>query len=61
MLYRADIAVAEAVQGVTAEVEGWVLSPDIESAGGGALENLEVALDLAESAWKTRKEMLAEE
>ena len=61
LLYRADIAVAESMQGVTAEVEAWVLHPDIESAAGGALVNLEVALDLAESAWKTRKEMLAEE
>jgi hypothetical protein len=61
LLYRADIAVAEAMQGVTAEVEAWVLNPDVESSQGGALVNLEVALDLAESAWKTRKEMLAEE
>ena len=61
LLYRADIAVAEAVQGVTAEVEGWVLHPDVEDEGGIALANLEVALDLAENAWRTRKEMLAEE
>ena len=46
---------------MTAEVEAWVLHPDVETAAGGALVNLEVALDLAESAWKTRKEMLAEE
>jgi len=61
LLYRADIAVAGAVQGVAAEVEAWVLHPDVESDGGAALANLEVALDLAENAWRTRKEMLAEE
>ncbi len=61
LLYRADIAVAGSVQGLAAEVEGWVLSPDIEFEGGAALANLEVALDLAENAWRTRKEMLAEE
>jgi hypothetical protein len=61
LLYRADIAVAGAVQGVAAEVEAWVLHPDVETDGGAALENLEVALDLAENAWRTRKEMLAEE
>jgi hypothetical protein len=61
LLYRADIAVAEAVQGVTAEVTAWVLHPDVELEGGVALANLEVALDLAENAWRTRKEMLAEE
>ena len=61
LLYRADIAVAEAVQGLTAEVEAWVLHPDVEFEGGVALANLEVALDLAESAWRARKDMLAEE
>jgi hypothetical protein len=61
LLYRADIAVAESVQGLTAEVEGWVLHPDVEAEGGIALANLEVALDLAESAWRARKDMLAEE
>ena len=61
LLYRADIAVAESVQGVTAEVEAWVLQPDIVDDAGAALANLEVALDLAENAWRTRKEMLAEE
>jgi len=61
LLYRADIAVAGAVQGVSAEVEAWVLHPDVEADGGAALANLEVALDLAENAWRTRKEMLAEE
>jgi hypothetical protein len=61
LLYRADIAVAESVQGLTAEVEGWVLHPDVEAEGGVALANLEVALDLAESAWRARKDMLAEE
>ena len=61
LLYRADIAIAEAVQGVTAEVEAWLLHPDVEDDGGAALANLEVALDLAEQAWRTRKEMLAEE
>jgi hypothetical protein len=61
LLYRADIAVAEAVQGVAAEVEAWVHHPDVESAGGAALANVEVAIDLAENAWRTRKEMLAEE
>ena len=61
LLYRADIAVAESVQGLTAEVEGWVLHPDVVHDGGVALANLEVALDLAESAWRARKDMLAEE
>jgi hypothetical protein len=61
LLYRADIAVAEAVQGVAAEVEAWVGHPDLEEDGGSALANLEVALELAESAWRTRREMLAEE
>jgi hypothetical protein len=61
LLYRADIAVAGAVQGVASEVEAWVLRPDVETDGGAALANLEVALDLAENAWRTRKEMLAEE
>ena len=46
---------------MTAEVEGWVLQPDIVEDAGAALANLEVALDLAENAWRTRKEMLAEE
>jgi hypothetical protein len=61
LLYRADIAVAEAVQGLTAEVQGWVAHPDIAAAGGAALASVEVALELAESAWRTRREMLAEE
>lgn len=61
LLYRADIAVAEAVQGVTAEVGAWVAHPELEGAGGASLANVETALDLAESAWKTRREMLAEE
>ena len=61
LLYRADIAVAEAVQGVTAEVEAWTSHPDLASAGGSSLASLEVALELAESAWRTRREMLAEE
>ena len=61
LLYRADIAVAEAVQGVTAEVEAWVAHPDLERSGGAALASVEVALELAESAWRARREMLAEE
>ena len=61
LLYRADIAVAEAVQGVTAEVAAWTSHPDLASAGGAALASLEVALELAESAWRTRRDMLAEE
>jgi len=61
LLYRADIAVAGAVQGVAAEVGAWVLHPDVESEGGVALANLEVAIDLAEGALRARKEMLAEE
>lgn len=61
LLYRADIAVSEAVQGVTAEVGAWVGHPDLEAAGGAALASVEVALELAESAWRTRREMLAEE
>ena len=61
LLYRADIAVAEAVQGVAAEVEAWVQQPDLEADAGAALANMEVALDLANGAWGARKEMLAEE
>jgi hypothetical protein len=61
LLYRADIAVAEAVQGLSAEVAAWVSHPDVEAAGGSALASVEVALELAESAWRTRREMLAEE
>lgn len=61
LLYRADIAVAEAVQGVSAEVAGWVANPDVAAAGGASLANVETALDLAENAWRTRREMLAEE
>lgn len=61
LLYRADIAVSEAVQGLTAEVEGWILNPDLEAHGGQSLANVEVALDLTENAWRTRREMLAEE
>ncbi|MGH7725669.1 MAG: hypothetical protein ACREOU_09590 [Candidatus Eiseniibacteriota bacterium] len=61
LLYRADIAVAESVQGVTSEVEAWILNPDLEARGGESLANVEVALDLAENAWRTRREMLAEE
>lgn len=61
LLYRADIAVAEAVQGVSAEVAAWVANPDVAAAGGASLANVETALDLAENAWRTRREMLAEE
>ena len=61
LLYRADIAVAEAVQGLSAEVGAWVGHPDIEARGGASLASVEVALELAESAWRTRREMLAEE
>jgi hypothetical protein len=61
LLYRADMAVAEAVQGVTAEVHAWTIDPDLERAGGASLASLEVALDLVEQAWRTRREMLAEE
>lgn len=61
LLYRADIAVAEAVQGVSAEVAAWLQNPDLLSDGGGSLGSLETALDLAESAWRTRRDMLAEE
>jgi hypothetical protein len=61
LLYRADIAVAEAIQGVTAEVAAWVANPDVAAAGGASLANVETALDLAENAWRTRREMLAEE
>jgi hypothetical protein len=61
LLYRADIAVAEAVQGLTAEVGAWVAHPEVETAGGASLASVEVALELAESAWRARREMLAEE
>jgi hypothetical protein len=61
LLYRADMAVAESVQGVTAEVQAWTLAPDLEGEGGSSLTSLEVALDLVEQAWRTRREMLAEE
>ncbi len=61
LLYRADIAVAEAVQGVTAEVQAWVAHPELEAAGGSALASIETALDLAEAAWRSRRDMLAEE
>ncbi len=61
LLYRADIAVAEAVQGLTAEVAAWTAHPDLRAAGGDALASVETALDLAENAWRTRREMLAEE
>ena len=61
LLYRADIAVAEAVQGLTVEVDAWIASPDLEQDGGSALVGIEVGLDLAETAWKARREMLAEE
>jgi hypothetical protein len=61
LLYRADIAVAEAVQGVTAEVQAWILNPDLEHDGGAALASVEVALDLAEGAWRARRDMLAGE
>lgn len=61
LLYRADIAVAESVQGVTAEVEAWTFNPDVLARGGSSLACIEVALDLAETAWRARREMLAEE
>lgn len=61
LLYRADIAVAEAVQGLTAEVAAWVAHPELAEDGGGSLASVETALDLAENAWRTRREMLAEE
>ena len=61
LLYRADIAVAEAVQGVTAEAQAWIMNPDLESDGGDSLANLELALDLAETAWGARRQMLSEE
>ena len=61
LLYRADIAVAEAVQGVSAEVQAWLQNPDLVSDGGASLASIETALDLAENAWRTRREMLAEE
>jgi hypothetical protein len=61
LLYRADIAVAEAIQGITAEVHGWVAHPDLEATAGESLINVERALDLAESAWRARRDMLAEE
>jgi hypothetical protein len=61
LLYRADIAVAEAIQGVTAEVHGWVAHPDLEAADGESLVNVARALDLAEGAWRARRDMLAEE
>jgi hypothetical protein len=61
LLYRADIAVAEAVQGLTAEVGAWTAHPELGHAGGASLASVETALDLAENAWRTRREMLAEE
>jgi hypothetical protein len=61
LLYRADIAVAEAVQGVSAEVQAWTQRPDLVKDGGASLASLEIALELAEHAWRTRREMLAEE
>jgi hypothetical protein len=60
LLYRADIAVAESVQGLTAEVEAWVAHPDLE-ADGHPFAAVESALDLAEMAWTARQEMLARE
>ena len=44
-----------------AEVHAWTIDPDLERAGGASLASLEVALDLVEHAWRTRREMLAEE
>jgi hypothetical protein len=61
LLYRADMAVAEAVQGVTAEVQAWTIAPDLERDGGASLASVEIALDLVEHSWRTRREMLAEE
>jgi len=61
LLYRADIAVAEAVQGLTAEVAAWVAHPDLEAAGGTSFAGVETALDFTEMAWRARREMLAEE
>jgi hypothetical protein len=61
LLYRADIAVAEAVQGLTAEVGAWTAHPELGDAGGASLAGVETALDLAENAWRARREMLAEE
>jgi hypothetical protein len=61
LLYRADIAVAEAVQGLVAEVQAWILNPDLEEEGGASLASVEFALELVESAWRARREMLAEE
>ncbi len=58
LLYRADIAVAEAVHGLGAEVEAWIAHPDLDPAGGGAFSGVETALDFATMAWRARREML---
>jgi hypothetical protein len=59
-LYRADIAVAESVQGLCAEVEAWVAHPELD-ADGHPFAGVETALDLAEMAWRARQEMLGQE
>ena len=61
LLYRADIAVAEAVQGLGAEVEAWIAHPDMDMAGGASFGGVETALDFSEMAWRARREMLGEE
>ncbi len=58
LLYRADIAVAEAVYGLGAEVEAWIVHPDLDAAGAGAFTGVETALDFATMAWRARREML---
>ena len=60
LLYRGDIALAEAIQGVTVEVRAWIANPGLEVATGESLVNVETALDLAEGAWRARRDMLAE-
>jgi len=55
LLYRADIAVAEGVQGLVAEVGAWVANPVLD---GSALSGVETALDLAETAWRARHALL---
>ena len=61
LLYRADMAVAEAVQGLGAEVDAWVAHPDLGAAGGASFAGVETALDFAEMAWRARREMLSQD
>ena len=61
LLYRADMAVAEAIQGFSAEVEAWIAHPDLDRAGGSSVGGMETALDLADMAWRARRETLEED